>query len=270
MSRQSSTPSQYEEKDSIEEIVDLSRTLYTPTVTNGTNTPTRSSIRRGFTYASVAPSSNVSVHARSKQPFVSYRLVGDYERPWVNDPRMKKIRYNNWIIYTFITLGFAVSVVICYLKARTVVRHDYCLVMDDDFKTLNSDYWTHEIQLDGFGTGSFDWTTDDAKNSYVDSAGLHIVPTLTNSTTDINDDQLYNGYTLNLTDNGCTSTQASSCVAHSNSTTGSMIPPVRSARLSTKGKKTIKYGRVEVTAVLPQGDWLWPAICKLSALIRSS
>lgn len=36
--------------------------------------------------------------------------------------------------------------------------------------------------------------------------------------------------------------------------------PVRSARLTTKGKKSIKYGRVEVTAKMPQGDWLWPAI----------
>lgn len=42
-----------------------------------------------------------------------------------------------------------------------------------------------------------------------------------------------------------------------------MINPVRSARLSTQGKKSILYGRVEVTAKLPKGDWLWPAICKL-------
>jgi beta-glucanase (GH16 family) len=39
-----------------------------------------------------------------------------------------------------------------------------------------------------------------------------------------------------------------------------MIPPVRSARLTTKGKKSIRYGRVEVVAKLPRGDWLWPAI----------
>jgi hypothetical protein len=39
-----------------------------------------------------------------------------------------------------------------------------------------------------------------------------------------------------------------------------MINPVRSARLTTSGKKTIKYGRVEVEAKLPAGDWMWPAI----------
>jgi beta-glucanase (GH16 family) len=39
-----------------------------------------------------------------------------------------------------------------------------------------------------------------------------------------------------------------------------MIPPVRSARLTTKGKKSIRYGQVEVVAKMPKGDWLWPAI----------
>lgn len=50
------------------------------------------------------------------------------------------------------------------------------------------------------------------------------------------------------------------CSIRSNKTAGLIIPPIRSARLSTQGKKTLKYGRVEVVAKLPQGDWLWPAI----------
>jgi beta-glucanase (GH16 family) len=48
--------------------------------------------------------------------------------------------------------------------------------------------------------------------------------------------------------------------------TGNIIPPVRSARLNTKGKKSIKYGRVEVVARMGSGDWLWPAICELHTL----
>ena len=28
----------------------------------------------------------------------------------------------------------------------------------------------------------------------------------------------------------------------------------------TRGKKNIRYGRVEVVAKMPVGDWLWPAI----------
>lgn len=38
------------------------------------------------------------------------------------------------------------------------------------------------------------------------------------------------------------------------------INPIQSARITTAGRFTIKYGRVEVVAKLPVGDWLWPAI----------
>ena len=87
------------------------------------------------------------------------------------------------------------------------------------------------------------------------------MPTLTNQTTSINNGQISDGYTLNLTTDGtCTGTAYTQCSVRSNSTLGSIIPPVRSARITTKGKKTIKYGKVEVIAKFPKGDWLWPAI----------
>ena len=91
------------------------------------------------------------------------------------------------------------------------------------------------------------------------------MPTLTNETTSITNTEIFNGYTLNLTktggDGSCTGTTNAECSVHSNKTLGVMIPPVRSARLSTKGKRGIRYGRVEVVAKMPEGDWLWPAIC---------
>lgn len=115
--------------------------------------------------------------------------------------------------------------------------------------------------LISYSTGSFDWTTSDPTNSFVDSDGLHIKPTLTNMTTSINNEMILNGYNLNLTKDGtCTSTEDIQCAVKSNSSVGSIIPPVRSARMTTKGKKTIRYGRIEVVAKLPKGDWLWPAI----------
>lgn len=45
--------------------------------------------------------------------------------------------------------------------------------------------------------------------------------------------------------------------------TGSMeqpLNPVRSARLRTADAFRFKYGRVEVAAKMPAGDWLWPAV----------
>lgn len=100
-------------------------------------------------------------------------------------------------------------------------------------------------------SGTFEWTTDDPTNAYTDAEGLHIVPTLTNETTDITLDQINDGYTLNLTTDGtCTSDDGGTpCSIYSNITSGDIINPVRSARLTTKGKKTIRYGRVEVVWV---------------------
>jgi beta-glucanase (GH16 family) len=134
--------------------------------------------------------------------------------------------------------------------------------LEDDFTSINSDVWTHEIQRGGYGTGSFDWTTSDPKNSFTDAEGLHIVPTLTTESTDITVDQLLDNYVLNLTTSGeCTSSDGTTaCSIRSNKTTGDIINPVRSARLTTRGKKTLTYGKVEVVAKMPVGNWLWPAI----------
>ena len=209
-------------------------------------------------------SNNLQHRMRPGHKFRSYRLIGKYEQPWLDDPRMRNTRHNSWIVYGGILVGVLLSAYICYTRVSDIPQNEYCLILEDNFATLDTNIWTHEVQLDGYGTGSFDWTTTDPKNTYVDAEGLHIVPTLTNETTDINNDMIYNGYNLNLTkeggDGSCTSTSTRSCAIRSNSSLGQLIPPVRSARLTTVGKKTIKYGRVEVTAKLPVGDWLWPAI----------
>lgn len=39
-----------------------------------------------------------------------------------------------------------------------------------------------------------------------------------------------------------------------------LLNPVRSARLRTVDSFAFKYGKVEVSAKMPSGDWLWPAI----------
>lgn len=90
------------------------------------------------------------------------------------------------------------------------------------------------------------------------------MPTLTTESTPITKDQIFDGYTLNLTEAGgdgtCTGANNIACSIASNGSLGTIIPPVRSARLNTKGKKSIKYGKVEIVAKMPKGDWLWPAI----------
>lgn len=66
---------------------------------------------------------------------------------------------------------------------------------------------------------------------------------------------------INLTRDGtCTSHLLSNCVTGTNVTNGTIVNPVKSARLNTIKGATIRYGKVEVVAKMPQGDWLWPAI----------
>ena len=55
----------------------------------------------------------------------------------------------------------------------------------------------------------------------------------------------------------------SACGAVSNKTSGSVIPPVMSARITTKNSHHIQYGKVEIVARIPEGDWLWPALWML-------
>lgn len=136
--------------------------------------------------------------------------------------------------------------------------------------------WSYEIQRGGFGSGTFECelpcasfsraltdvrlgTTDDPKNAYTDAQGLHIVPTLTLNSTQITLDQMNDNFVLNLTTDGtCTAAAGdiNSCSIRSNKTAGTIINPVRSARLTTRGKKSIKYGKVEVVAKMPKGNWL--------------
>ncbi|CAI6331820.1 unnamed protein product [Periconia digitata] len=215
---------------------------------------------------SYTQSFRLSEPVKPRHEFKSYRLKGEYVQPWIDDKRMKRTRFGNLIVYGMMFIALCLSGYITYDGANSAKTGEYCLVMEDNFDRggLDESHWTHEVQMAGYGTGAFDWTTTDQKNSFTDSEGLHIVPTITTESTDLTEDQLLNGYSLNLTKSGgdgtCTSDDYLQCSIRSNASTGAILPPVRSARLSTKGKKSIRYGRIEVVAKMPRGDWLWPAI----------
>lgn len=207
--------------------------------------------------------------APRQRRFKSARLIGEYEKPWLENWKKggkgKRISGRVWdsiIFWGCIFAGFALGGYFCYSSYRSVSNFEYCLVFEDNFEKIDPNIWGYEIQRGGFGSGTFEWTTDDPKNAYTDAEGLHIIPTLTIDTTDITQAEILDGYTLNLTTMGvCTSDDPfASCSIYSNKTSGDIINPVRSARLTTKGKKSITYGRVEVVAKMPVGDWLWPAI----------
>jgi len=104
----------------------------------------------------------------------------------------------------------------------------------------------------------FEVTTDDEENVFIQDGQLYIKPSLQDAAL------INNNYTLDMR-NSCTATSDiwSSCVAVTNTFNGSIVPPVKSGRINTIRGASIKYGRVEVTAKMPAGDWLWPAIWML-------
>lgn len=97
-------------------------------------------------------------------------------------------------------------------------------------------------------------TTADEENVFVDEVGLNIMPTL-------QDEDLMNthGAAINL-GKECTANNSDYCSARTDTHNGTVVPPVKSARINTSKQKYITYGRVDIVAKLPAGDWLWPAI----------
>ncbi|KAI1816104.1 concanavalin A-like lectin/glucanase domain-containing protein [Poronia punctata] len=204
--------------------------------------------------------SSSAIGQRGQRYFHSRRVKkGEVEKPWLakKDPKEKWVTI---LPIIGIVLGLAISGFLVWDGIRSVVQHKYCLVLEDRFDHFNTDVWTKEVQVGGFGNGEFEQTTNTDENVYVENGRLFIRPTL-------QDEKLINtDSTLNLLKDGsCTSKHYSDCVAVTNTTAGNatIVPPTRSGRINTRKGASIKYGRVEVTARLPEGDWLWPAIWML-------
>ncbi|KAI8093299.1 concanavalin A-like lectin/glucanase domain-containing protein [Halteromyces radiatus] len=133
-----------------------------------------------------------------------------------------------------------------------------CLVFEDHFNRFDLKIWQHEITMSGGGNWEFQWYTNNRSNSFVEDGILYIKPTLT---TDFMGEQaMMNGGTLSLWSND-PSIQCTGCERVAGvSSGGNIINPIQSARIRTFESMSIRYGKVEVRARLPQGDWLWPAI----------
>ncbi|KIY71336.1 glycoside hydrolase family 16 protein [Cylindrobasidium torrendii FP15055 ss-10] len=184
------------------------------------------------------------------------------EKPWL----MKnggRSRASYWLTVMCILIGVGCAAVIVWRKiadVRLLKDSDLCEVLNEDWSNgISDDVWGRDAELGGFGNGEFQACTTEDKNAYIRNNQLYIMPTLMSD--DISRDDILDGYTYKV--DGCTSGNKTACSIKSNSKTYTVVNPVKSARLTTKGKKTIKYGKVEVRAKLPRGDWLWPAIWML-------
>lgn len=218
--------------------------------------------------------------------FVSRRIDIDTWTPpnlWSLSKRGKRSKRMDYLFVLFgILVGVLASGAVIGLGIFSFMsdQHKYCLALDEQFDgPLNTNIWSREVQVGGFGNKEFEWTTASSNNSYTKDGKLYITPTLTADA--IGEGAVTNGYTVNLTQSGeCTAPRVPwmdrtdsedirmasirnadvNCQISSNSTLGTVIPPVQSARLTTNASFSMRYGRVEVRARMPTGDWLWPAV----------
>ncbi|TFK37023.1 glycoside hydrolase family 16 protein [Crucibulum laeve] len=220
----------------------------------------------GGVYSPNASSSALPYPALPKKaPLPSTRLaapIAKSDKPWLAKPD-PRARLSWWLTLFCIFIGIGGAAVLCWQGVASVQKIDpsrLCSVLNEDFSgsSLDESVWNREIELGGFGNGEFQMTTGDSDNLYLQNSQLYIHPTLTSDKVQ----NVLDGGNFTLQD--CTRTDnRTACSASSSNSRGTVINPIQSARINTKGKKSIRYGKVEIKAKMPKGDWLWPAVWML-------
>ena len=136
------------------------------------------------------------------------------------------------------------------------------LALEDNFDMFNLSLWKHEITLGGGGNWEFEYYTNNRSSSYVKGGALYIQPTLLAD--EIGEANVVgNNYMLDIwgltPSNLCTSNAFYGCLRQARGG-GNILNPVKSAKLRTSESFSFRYGKVEVSAKLPRGDWLWPSV----------
>ncbi|KAJ7077220.1 glycoside hydrolase family 16 protein [Mycena epipterygia] len=225
-------------------------------------------------------------------PAAPYEAVA---KPWTKKPN-PRARISYFLTYALVAVGASLGALQSYLAYRNVRldRAPLCLVFQDNFDdgddagvfgtASTPGRFLREVQMDGFGNGEFEMTTGSSNNSFLQNGNLYLVPTLTpgypfpDGTTYNSTDCTFNltapnaGFNVPPPPGSPAGTPNSfdwngyfaACSRTTNSTAGSIINPVQSARVTTLiSAGALRYGRIEVRAKMPTGDWLWPAIWML-------
>ncbi|KAL9700390.1 hypothetical protein quinque_003831 [Culex quinquefasciatus] len=132
------------------------------------------------------------------------------------------------------------------------------LIFEDTFQSLDLTRWQREVRIP-LDTESAEFVSYQATpdNSYVAGGHLFIVPTLLNLDPDFSDERIRTGELILA---GCVSPTNNEYECRRKAALATILPPVVSAKLNTKGSFRFQYGRVEIRAKLPKGDWIFPQI----------
>jgi hypothetical protein len=202
---------------------------------------------------------------RKSKPPVPSTLLNEKltaeDKPWLktHPPRQRLAGY---LTYLCILLGLAGAALLVFFDLQGLDLLDeskLCVVFEDDFSSgsLDTSLWKRTVAMGGFGNGEFEIMTNKDENLKIQNGNLYLIPTLTSQ--DIGAGSIFDGYDYDL-GSDCTTSNKTACSVKSDNGSNTVIPPVQSAMISTNGTQSIKYGRVQVRAKIPRGDWLWPAI----------
>lgn len=182
----------------------------------------------------VATSGTVTIPANSKEATISVEIIGD------------TLKQPDKLFY--VELSNPANATIKVAEGTGTIRNDdtYVYVSPDGYETpenyagynqlwkdefngtsIDNSIWGYDIGNNGWGNNESQYYTNSPSNAYVSDGKLVIVAKKEN----------YNGseYT--------------------------------SARLITKGKKSFTFGRVDIRAILPKGQGIWPALWMLGSKI---
>jgi beta-glucanase (GH16 family) len=133
----------------------------------------------------------------------------------------------------------------------------------ENFDEFNLNTWQHEITMGGGGNWEFEMYYNNRTSSWVEDGILYLEPIMTEDV--FGHDAVYSGsidiWGASPADQ-CTGNAFYGC-SRSQPASGNYVNPVMSSRVRTVESFAFKYGKVEVKAQLPKGDWIWPAIWML-------
>ncbi|KAK7872209.1 hypothetical protein R5R35_001768 [Gryllus longicercus] len=120
------------------------------------------------------------------------------------------------------------------------------LLLEENFNSLNLSLWKHRIQFSDDPDLDFATYVDNPENSFVKDGKLHIKATV------LTEDELLVHTKLEK----CTWTRGGERWCERKPRGWDILPPTRSAMLTTKNTFSFKFGRLEIRAKTAAGDWL--------------
>ncbi|XP_055371894.1 gram-negative bacteria-binding protein 1-like isoform X2 [Condylostylus longicornis] len=147
----------------------------------------------------------------------------------------------------------------CVMSVTTVNGRQVCsrqLIFEEKFDKLVWKKWQRVIQI-GSDSGDAEFVSfqDYPENSFVSRGYLHIIPKLLMFIGDYIYETIRTGL-LDFKEN-CTSNVNDGTTCKRQARFSTILPPVVSAKFNTKHFFSFRYGKVEIRAKVPKGDWLF-------------